>query len=642
MEEKDKNEKEEIELNKENSNLEEKITEENLNEKVETKEERENKEETDSIENKNELDINNAQTSVESNCGKNVEGNEEFSKTNSKKQKIKDIIFHIIIGISIVLFSAAISPKTLQNDTYYTITIGDYIYHNGVGNLTDDLYSIHGLPYTYPHWLYDLCIFTIYNAFGHEGIYASTMILSAILGLTIYTLCNKKSKNKIISWIITIGAMYVLKSFIAARAQLVTFILFALAVLCIEQFLETKQKRYAIALVIIPLLIANLHCAVFPFYYILFLPYIGEYFFLLLEDSNIDLKIRTLLLKIARKFTEEENRKELTKKIDDLKAYGIRRKEKIQELRDNPYKVSAKKNHIILLLISVMLFSTLTGFLNPAGDGAYTYLVKTMQGNTTDSINEHLPLTLVENSEFMVSVVLFIIVLTFTESKIRLSDLFMLGGMTFLSFFSRRQVSMFAIFCAPILANLLAQMFEKNSKDLFIKLEEAIVGWFGAVVVTCLSIIICTNIIKPTLNGDFVDTSSYPVDASEWILSNLDVDNIRLYNEYNYGSYLLYRGIPVFIDSRCDLYSPEFNGEYNKESKEYDGRDIFSDALNIPSLSVDYEEMFEEYDITHVILYSNAKLAMILEDDSNYKELYDKGNFKIFERLEDKAPALKR
>ena len=125
-------------------------------------------------------------------------------------------------------------------------------------------------------------------------------------------------------------------------------------------------------------------------------------------------------------------------------------------------------------------------------------------------------------------------------------------------------------------------------------------------------------------------------------MSNLDVDNIRLYNEYNYGSYLLYRGIPVFIDSRCDLYSPEFNGEYNKESKEYDGRDIFSDALNIPSLSVDYEEMFEEYDITHVILYSNAKLAMILEDDSNYKELYDKGNFKIFERLEDKAPALKR
>lgn len=610
MEENNEIEKEKIELTTENSV--EKVTEENMNENQETKEEFKVNEKT-----------------------------EKALKSKFKNPKIKDVLFRIIIGISIVLFAVAISPKTLQNDTYYTIAIGDYIYHNGIGNLTDDLYSIHGLPYTYPHWLYDLCIFTIYNVFGHAGIYVSTMILSAILALIIYTLCNKKSKNKIMSWIITIGAMYVLKSFIAARAQLVTFILFALTVLFIEQFLETKKKRYAVALVIIPLLITNLHCAVFPFYYILFLPYIGEYLLLLLEDANLDLNFRKLLLKIKRKFAKEEKEQELTKEIDDLEDYAIRRSAKIQELRDNPYKVSAKKNHIVLLLISVMLFSTLTGFLNPAGDGAYTYLVKTMQGNTTDSINEHLPLTLVENSEFMVAVALFIIVLTFTDSKIKLSDLFMLGGMTLLSFFSRRQVSMFAIFCAPILANLLAQMFEKNSKELFIKLEEAITDWFGAVVVICLSIIICTNIIKPTLNGDFVDTVSYPVDAADWILSNLDVDNIRLYNEYNYGSYLLFRGIPVFIDSRCDLYSPEFNGEYNKESKEYDGRDIFSDALNIPSLSVDYEEMFEEYDVTHVILYSNAKLAMILEDDSNYKELYDKGNFKIFERLEDKAPALK-
>ena len=52
--------------------------------------------------------------------------------------------------------------------------------------------------------------------------------------------------------IITIGSMYLLEPYVAARAQLLTFILFALAVLCIEQFLETKKKRYAIALVIIP------------------------------------------------------------------------------------------------------------------------------------------------------------------------------------------------------------------------------------------------------------------------------------------------------------------------------------------------------------------------------------------------------
>ena len=33
---------------------------------------------------------------------------------------------------------------------------------------------------------------------------------------------------------------------------------------------------------------------------------------------------------------------------------------------------------------------------------------------------------------------------------------------------------------------------------------------------------------------------------------------MKIYNEYNYGSYLLFRGIPVFIDSRCDLYTKEY------------------------------------------------------------------------------------
>ena len=63
---------------------------------------------------------------------------------------------------------------------------------------------------------------------------------------------------------------------------------------------------------------------------------------------------------------------------------------------------------------------------------------------------------------------------------------------------------------------------------------------------------------------------------------------MKLFNDYNYGSYLLFKGIPVFIDSRADLYSPEFNK----------GKDIFSDYLNISGLSNWYEDKFEEYGVT--------------------------------------------
>lgn len=46
-----------------------------------------------------------------------------------KKIKLK---FNIIAIISIIIFAFAISPKTLQNDTFYTIEIGEYILENGI------------------------------------------------------------------------------------------------------------------------------------------------------------------------------------------------------------------------------------------------------------------------------------------------------------------------------------------------------------------------------------------------------------------------------------------------------------------------------------------------------------------------------
>ena len=413
-----------------------------------------------------------------------------------------------------------------------------------------------------------------------------------------------------------------------------TFILFVWGIIAIENFLETKKLRYALLLILIPLLITNLHCAVFPFYFILFLPYIGEYLLLVLDDADLDYKLIKRIFKIQKRFTKKEEKKEAAdRKIARVDKEIAERKVKREKLRENPYKVKAVKNHAVLLLIAVMAIAVLTGFLNPAGTGAYTYLIKTLQGNTTQSINEHLPLTLVDNTEFAIALVIYILVLTFMDSKIRLSDVFMLGGITFLAFNSRRQVSMFALFCVPILAGLIGTLVYKYDRETFRKIEKSVTGWFGATVVICLCIIWCTQLIKPTLREEFVDVSDYPVAAADWILENLDVENVKFYNEYNYGAYLLFRGIPVFIDSRCDLYTPEFNGEYNTETKEYDGRDIFSDALDIAGLGVDYKAKFKNYGVTHVILYENAKLENRLKVDGDYKELYRDDYFVIFERL---------
>ena len=142
-------------------------------------------------------------------------------ETQEKNTSIK---FNILAIVCIILFSFALAPVTLQNDTFYTIKIGEHILENGID--MQDPFSWHeDLNYTYPHWAYDTVIYLIYNLGEISGlpdggmlfIYISTAILACILGVLIYITATKVSKNKLISFFVTIFVMYFMKDFIAAR-----------------------------------------------------------------------------------------------------------------------------------------------------------------------------------------------------------------------------------------------------------------------------------------------------------------------------------------------------------------------------------------------------------------------------------------
>ena len=172
---------------------------------------------------------------------------------------------------------------------------------NGITHM--DPFSWHeDLPYTYPHWLYDVLTYIVYHMFGYAGIYVATIILTCILGLVLYFTSKKLIQSRVIAFVLTMAAIFLAKSFITARAQLVTFILFVLTIYFIEQFLDTKKKRYPIYLIVISILIANLHVAVWPFIFVLFLPYIAEYFIAVIADRIIykKSKVKTLKFKIKR------------------------------------------------------------------------------------------------------------------------------------------------------------------------------------------------------------------------------------------------------------------------------------------------------------------------------------------------------
>lgn len=537
--------------------------------------------------------------------------------------------FTILAIILISLFCFAITPVTLQNDTFYTIKIGEHIQKYGVD--MKDPFSWHeGLSYTYPHWLYDWLTYLLYDGFGMDGIYAVTCLLSIILGISLYFVTQKLTKNQVISFLVSLGAMYLIKSYIAARAQLVTFILFVWTIYFIEQFLSTKKKRYAIGLVIIPLVMANLHTAVWPFYFVLYLPYVAEYLVAVLGDFIFYHKMALAIQKLRINWLTKKRpdspklaewiakNKELMAKVDRIK---IRREEENQ----NPYKIKIEKRKATKWLIVIMILCVLTGFLTPIGNTPFTYLWKTMEGNTTQNINEHLPMTLANQTEVICALVIFLSVLLFTKTKIRLADLCMLAGLTYLMFLTKRQVTMFALVGAIILARLIQDFYQRVKMD-----PQKLVHIMATPIAIILLIIFFGSIslkeIKDKQGDPYISEKSYPVQACNFILENVDLGKARFYNEYNYGSYLLFRGIPVFIDSRADLYAPEFSGLTD---------DIFMDFINTSSIGTFYEDTFEKYGITHVICYKNAKMNMIITktNDPNYQQIYGDDQFVIYERL---------
>ena len=573
-------------------------------------------------------------------------------KTNKKKKQMTDkdkkllnIAFNILAVFCIAIFCIALTPKLLQNDTFYTVKVGQGIREWGIDG--QDHYSFNDLPYTYPHWLYDVIISLIFDYLGGwTGIYVSTMILSATLGILLYFTLKKITKNSLVSLIIALGQMYLMRDYVAARAQLVTFILFVLTILFIEKFLESGKKRYAIGLVIIPILIANIHSAVWPFYFVLFLPYIGEYILRIIIDANVIHNLYkwglNLRIKKANNILKKASKKddvtkyqaklvELTKKQEENNSKFETTIAKREEKRKRPFKLRIEKIDRVKWLILIMFICLFTGLLTPIGDMPYTYTLRIMQGNTTASISEHLPLTLIDSKSILFCLTLTIALLIFTDTKIKLRDFFFLAGLTLLALMSRRQISMLVLFGGMVLAKIITELIEKYDKKGTKEVMNFMTSTIGEILTILFIFALSYFMYVPQQNAPYINSSSYPVEAVEWIKENLDYKNIRMFNEYNYGSYLLLEDIPVFIDSRCDLYTPEFNGEKGDDGK-YHGQDIFSDFMNISSIATYYDTKFNEYDITHVMTKTNTKLNMLLSRDDGYKQIYKDDNFIIYER----------
>ncbi|MBQ3475876.1 MAG: hypothetical protein IJH20_06885 [Bacilli bacterium] len=479
---------------------------------------------------------------------------------------------YIIFSTLIIIFSVCIVDIVLQNDSFSAIKIGDYILHNGIDFVEHFNYD-NTLVWHNSRWLFNIIISLFHSSFGLYGVYYFTMIMNAIIGLTIFNCLLKRKNNIILSFFISIFTLYLTAPYVTGRAQIVSFLLFFLEIYSIEQLIDTNKKRYIVYIVLSSILIANIHTTVWPMTMVLFIPYFLEYF---LSKTKLMKKTKSFYLNIS---------------------------------------------NIKFLLITFILVC-FSGLLTPLGSTPYTYMFKTMSGISTKFISELQMPNIFTNHRFLIITIILILLFVKNKNKIKISDLFMIIGLFIMSIMAGRNIGFLYYIGAFIIVRLITQTLSKH-RDSIEKITDRL-NKVNYPFIFISIVIISASLYNFSLNynKNLVDEKEYPVGASNYILDNLDLNNIRIYNGFHAGSYLEYRGIKVFLDSRSEVYTKEFNNTT-----------ILDDFYDINYGKKSYYEVFKKYNFTHILVYKTEIINQYIQYDSNYKKIYEDDNFILYEKI---------
>ena len=210
--------------------------------------------------------------------------------------------------------------------------------------------------------------------------------------------------------------------------------------------------------------------------------------------------------------------------------------------------------------------------------------------------------------------------------RIRVSSWLILFGTLLMAVVSGRHASLFFLLSIPVAADMGRQLIGRMP---LIMRARGRLRELALDILLGVSLVICAALVFFVYQEqNYINERDYPTKATEWIGSNLDTDEIRLFNTYNYGSYLLLNDIPVMIDSRADLYTPQFNRRWSVWGD--DGIDVLSDVMLVSGGKRHYGELLEKYRITHVLIDNDSIVGIYIAEDPNTELLYSDEYFSVY------------
>ncbi len=467
-------------------------------------------------------------------------------------------LFEGILAIAIFAMSVR---ENIDADLWWHLRTGEAIWGNGRVPQTDIFsYTIPNNVWIVQQWLTDSLMWSVYELVGLSGLIIFFALIVTIAFMLVYSCCE--GRPYLASLIIVLA--YLSSALIlGARPQMINLLFSAMLIVIVEGVRKQRWPEWALFLLpVSALLWANMHSGFLTGIIIM-----GAY--LVGEGSQRFLK--------------------------------------------KPDELTLAWSAIVKLGIALFL-SILAALVNPSGLDLVLFPLGTLssdaiQNNIVEwfSPDFHSPYWLF----FAAMLALGSVSLVFSQRRVTLTDLLLFFGTGWMGLTSIRHIPIFALVASPIIARHLLSAFADTRFYATLagqyKSEHVSSGLkiLNTAVLLVIGLLAVGWLLLRLDNMATIIHTRFPVAAVDYIEEN-DLDELNVFNAYNWGGYLIWRRIPVFIDGRTELYGNEFFGRY----------------LQTFTVSPEWQQLLDEYDVDYVMVDTISPLSTILEAHTGWQAAY--------------------